>query len=78
MKRWVHVIITTSVETVDGSWIYCYTGCILDRAPRTKKTLPDFCENIDLDNWNITVRYRITRYPRVFRELTIGQWTLGF
>ena len=36
------MVITTSVKTLDGSWIYCYTGCILGRAPRTKKTLADF------------------------------------
>ena len=36
------VVITTYVEILDGSWIYCYTGFILGRAPQTKKTLPDF------------------------------------
>ena len=36
------VIITTSVETLDGLWLYCYTGCMLGRAPRTKETLSDF------------------------------------
>ena len=36
------VVITTSVETLDGLWLYCYTGCMLGRAPRTKETLPDF------------------------------------
>ena len=41
--------ITTSVETLDRLWIYCYTSCILGRAHRTKETLPDFCENMDLD-----------------------------
>ena len=49
------MVITTSVETLDGSWIYCYTGCILDRAPRTKETLPDFCENMDPDKWDTIV-----------------------
>ena len=34
---------------------YNYTGCMLGRAPRTKDTLPDFCENMDLDKWDITV-----------------------
>ena len=33
--------------------------CTLGRAPRTKETLPDFCE------W-----CRVTRHPRVFRGLT--------
>ena len=36
------MVITTSVETLDGSWIYFYTGSILGKAPRTKETLPDF------------------------------------
>ena len=36
------VVITTSVEALDGSWVYYYTGCILGRAPRTNETLPDF------------------------------------
>ena len=43
------MVITTFVETLDGSWIYYFTGCILGRAPRTKETLPNFCENIDPD-----------------------------
>ena len=36
------MVITTFVETLDGSWIYCYTSCILGRAPRTNETLADF------------------------------------
>ena len=36
----------------------------LGRAPRTKETLPDFCE------W-----CRVTRHPRVFRGLTGCQRT---
>ena len=55
---WRYVVITTSVETLDGSWIYCYTGCILGRAPRINETLPDFCENMDPNKWN-----KITRNP---------------
>ena len=43
------MVITTSIETLDVSWIYCYTCFVLGRAPRTKETLPDFCENMDLD-----------------------------
>ena len=43
------MVITISVETLDGLWIYYYTGCILGRAPQTKKTLPDFCKNMDPD-----------------------------
>ena len=38
----------------------------LGRAPRTKKTLPDFHE-----------KYRVTRHSRVFRGLTGSQRTLG-
>ena len=39
----------------------------LGRAPRTKETLPDFCE------W-----CRVIRHPRLFRRLTGCQWTPGF
>ena len=39
----------------------------LDRAPRTKETLPDF------HKW-----CRVTRHPRVFRGLTGCQRTPGF
>ena len=41
--------------------------CTLGRAPRTKETLPDFHECC-----------RVTRHPRVFRELTGCHWTHGF
>ena len=54
------MVITTSIETLDGLLIYCYTGCILGRAPQTKETLPDFCENMDPDKWDTTVWYRVT------------------
>ena len=40
--------------------------CTLGRAPRTKKTLPSFCE------W-----CQVTRHPRVFRRLTGYQQTPG-
>ena len=70
------MVITTSVETLDGSWIYCYTGCILGRATRTKETLLDFCENMDLDKWDRIVWYQITRNPQEFRWLTGCQWDL--
>ena len=43
------MVIATSVETLNGLWIYCYTGCMLGTAPRTKETLHDFCEKMDLD-----------------------------
>ena len=49
------MIITTSVETLDESWIYCYTGCILGRVSRTKETLSDFYKNMDPDKWDTTV-----------------------
>ena len=63
------MVITTSVEILDRSWIYCYTGCILGRTPQTKETLPVFCENMDPDKWDTTMWYRITRNPHEFRGL---------
>ena len=36
------MVITTSVESLDGLWLYYYTGCMFGRAPRIKETLPDF------------------------------------
>ena len=36
------MVITTFVEALDGSGIYCYTDCILGIAPRTKETLSEF------------------------------------
>ena len=41
------MVITTYVETLDGLWLYYYTGGMLGRALRTKETLPNFCENMD-------------------------------
>ena len=64
------MIITTSIETLDGSWIYCYTGCILGRAPRIKETMPDFYENMDPDKWDTIIWYWVTRNPQEFRWLT--------
>ena len=64
------MVITNSVKTLDGSWIYCYTGCILSRASRTKETLPNFCENVDPDKWDTTVWYRVTQNPQEFHALT--------
>ena len=64
------MVITTSVETLDELWLYCYTGCMLDRALQTKETLPDFCVNMDLDKWDTTVWYQVTRNPHEFRGLT--------
>ena len=48
--------------------VHCWDRfCTLSRAPRTKETLPDFHE------W-----CRITKYPRVFRELMGCQQTPRF
>ena len=74
------MVITTYVETLDGSWIYCYIGCILSSASRIKETLPDFCENIDPNKWDTTVWYRVTRNTQEFHGLTGCQrdpWVLG-
>ena len=57
------MVITTSVETLDGSWIYCYTSCILGRAPQTNDTLPDFFVKIWILIWDIIVWYWVTRNP---------------
>ena len=69
------MVITTSIETLDELWLYCYRDCILGRAPRTKETLPDFCENVDLNIWDTIVRYRVTQNLRKFSQvdgLSIG------
>ena len=63
------MVITTYVETLDGLWLYCYTCCMLGRAPRTKVTLPNFYENMDPDKWDTIVWYRVTRNPQEFRGL---------
>ena len=42
---------------------------MLGRAPRTKETLPDFCENMNLDKWDTIVWYRVTRNPQEFNGL---------
>ena len=57
------MVITTSVEILDGLGIYCYTCCILGRALRTNETLLDFSENMDPDKWDTTMWYRVTRNP---------------
>ena len=54
------VVNTTSVETLDELRLYCYIGCMLGRAPRTKETLPDFCENMNPDKWDTTVWNQVT------------------
>ena len=43
---------------------------MLGRAPRTKETLPDFCEKMNLDKWDTIVWYRVTRNPQEFNGLT--------
>ena len=63
------MVITTSVETLDGLWLYCYTCCMLGRAPRTKETMPDFCENMDPNKWDTIVWYQVTRNPQEFHRL---------
>ena len=68
------MVITTSVETFDGLWLYYYTCCIMGRAPRTKVTLSYFCENMDSDKWDIIVWYWVTQNPQEFHELTGCQW----
>ena len=36
------MVITTSVETLDESWIFCYTGFILGRALKQRRLCPIF------------------------------------
>ena len=55
--RFTHVI-----DVGTGYTQVVYRLCILDRAPRTKETLPDFRE-----------RCRVARHSRVFRGLTGSQ-----
>ena len=47
---------------------------MLGIAPRTKETLPDFCENMDLDKWDTIVWYLVTQNPQEFHGLTGYQW----
>ena len=63
------MVITTSVETLDGLWLYCYTGCMLGRASRTKETLSYFFEYMDPDKWDTIMWYRVTRNPQEFHRL---------
>ena len=49
---------------------YFDTGCMSGKAPRTKETLPDFCENMDPDKWEATVWYWVIPNPQEFCELT--------
>ena len=61
-----------------GNAIICCTGCILDRAPRTKETSSDFCKIMGPGKGDTTVWYWVTRHPQVFRGLTVSQRSLGF
>ena len=51
---------TTSNEALNWLRLYCYTGCMLGRAPQANETLPDFCENMDPNKWDTIVWYRVT------------------
>ena len=44
--------------------------------PVQRRLCPIFVKIMDLDKKDITVRYRVTRYPQVFLKLTVGQRTL--
>ena len=44
----------------------------MGRAPRTKETLPDFCENMDPDKLDTTLWYRVTRNPQELCGLSTG------
>ena len=64
------MVITTSIETLHGLWLYCYIGCMLGRASQTKETLLDFCENMDPDKWDTILWYRVARNSQQFHRLT--------
>ena len=56
---------------------YGYKGSMLGRAPRTKETLPDFCENMDPNKWDTIVWYYVTRNPLEFHVLSTGPQIWG-
>ena len=61
---WAQVAVFTHVLPYDvDDWDRWFMG----RAPRTRVTLPDFCESC-----------RVTRHSRVFHGLTGSQRTPGF
>ena len=68
------MVITNFVETLDGLWLYCYTGCLLGRAPQTKETHLDVLLNMGPDKWDTTVSYPVTRNPQEFHWLTGCRW----
>ena len=61
---WAQVAVFTHVMFYDVDWDKLGTP---GRAPRTRETLPDFCESC-----------RVTRHSRVFHGLTSCQRTPGF
>ena len=75
------MVITIFVQSRDGLWLYCYTGCMLSRAPRTKVTLPDFRQIMGPGKGTHGVPvngidqcgYRIIQCPQIFRGLTSCQ-----
>ena len=64
------IVVYCGYRQMDPVWIYSYAGCIFGRAPRIKKTLPDFYENMDLDKWDTIVWCPVTRNPQEFHGLT--------
>ena len=49
-----------------GHVMYCYIGCIVDRAFRIEETLSDFFVKLwILDKWDMMVWRRVTRHPLV-------------
>ena len=56
----------------------CYYVLYMLEFPIQIRLCPIFVKIMDPSKWDITVLYRATRYPRVFRRLKVGQQTLGF
>ena len=46
--------------------------------PVQRRLCPTFIKIMDPGKWDITVWYWVTRYPRVFPRLTVGQRTPEF
>ena len=46
--------------------------------PVRRRLYPIFVKIMDPGKLDITMRYQVTRYPRVFRRLTVSQQTPGF
>ena len=64
---WAQVAVLLLLGLYCTVWDRYMQVLYLGRAPRTKKTLPDFLE-----------KFRVARHSRVFRGLTGSQQTLGF